>query len=111
MDKQSLVDQLRAQLSTAARAALASRDAAALEAREGATPDEKREDARAAHQLGTLGKAQQRRAQEAIAAADALTAFRPPQLPETIAFAKLSYGRVSIWGSQPPTSLRFCIPK
>jgi len=91
MDKQSLVDQLRAQLSTAARAALASRDAAALEAREGATPDEKREDARAAHQLGTLGKAQQRRAQEAIAAADALTAFRPPQLPET---AKIVVGAI-----------------
>ena len=80
MDKQLLVDQLRTQLSTAARAALASRDAAALEAREGATPDEKREDARAAHQLGTLGKAQQKRAQEALAAADALASFRPAAL-------------------------------
>jgi transcription elongation GreA/GreB family factor len=83
MDKQSLVDQLRDQLSTTARAALASRDAAAMEARDGATPDEKREDARAAHQLGTLGKVQQRRAQEAMAAADALTAFRPQALAET----------------------------
>ncbi|HEY0250713.1 MAG TPA: GreA/GreB family elongation factor [Kofleriaceae bacterium] len=83
MDKAVLVDQLRTQLSTSARAALQSRDAAALEAREGATPDEKREDARAAHQLGTLGKAQQRRAQEALAAADALATFRPVPLPET----------------------------
>lgn len=83
MDKAALVDQLRTHLSTSARAALQSRDAAALEAREGATPDEKREDARAAHQLGTLGKAQQRRAQEAIAAADMLTSFRPTPFPET----------------------------
>src|SRR3569833_1363626 len=80
MDKLLLVDQLRTQLSTAARAALASRDAAAMEAREGATPDEKREDARAAHQLGTLVKAQQKRAQEALAAADALASFRPGAL-------------------------------
>ncbi len=80
MDKQSLVDQLRDQLSTAARAALASRDAAAMEAREGATPDEKREDARAAHQLGSLGGAQQRRAKAALAAADVLLAFRPGKL-------------------------------
>src|SRR3569833_4662016 len=80
MDKLLLVDPLRTQLSTAARAALASREAAAMEAREGATPDEKREDARAAHQLGTLGKAQQKRAQAALAAADALASFRPGAL-------------------------------
>jgi transcription elongation GreA/GreB family factor len=85
MDKLLLVDQLRTQFSTAARAALASRDAAALEAREGATPDEKREDARAAHQLGTLGKTQQRRAQQALAEADVLTTFRPRALPATAA--------------------------
>ncbi|CAN5663454.1 hypothetical protein BH11MYX1_BH11MYX1_42130 [soil metagenome] len=91
MDKQSLVDQLREQLSTTARAALASRDAAALEAREGATQEEKREDARAAHHLGTLGKAQQRRAQEAIAAADALAQFRPAALAGT---AKIALGAI-----------------
>ncbi len=91
MDKQSLVDQLREQLSMTARAALTSRDAAAMEARDGATPDEKREDARAAHQLGTLGKAQQRRAQDAIAAADALAAFRPPALPGT---ARIQLGAI-----------------
>jgi len=91
MDKQMLVDQLRTQLSTAARAALASRDAAALEAREGATPDEKREDARAAHQLGTLGKAQQKRAQEALAAADALVSFKPGALAGT---ARIAVGAI-----------------
>ena len=71
MDKQDLVAQLVRQLQATARAALSARDAAAAEAREGATPDEKREDARAAHQLGTLGKAQQRRAQQALAEVDA----------------------------------------
>jgi transcription elongation GreA/GreB family factor len=91
MDKHALVEQLRSQLGTAARAALTSRDAAAMEAREGATPDEKREDARAAHQLGTLGKAQQRRAQEALAAADALATFRPATLPAT---ARIAVGAI-----------------
>lgn len=80
MDKQDLVDQLRAQLGASARAALASRDAAASEAKDGATPDEKREDARAAHQLATLGGAQQRRAKAAIAEVDALATFRPTPL-------------------------------
>src|SRR6478609_6497686 len=77
MDKQQLIAQLVKQLEGSARSALAARDAAAQEAREGATPDEKREDARAAHQLQTLGKAQQRRAQQAHSDIDALTRFRP----------------------------------
>jgi transcription elongation GreA/GreB family factor len=77
MEKSNLVAQLMAQLEASARAALSSRDATAAEARDGATPDEKREDARAAHQLQSLGRAQQRRAQQAIADADALTAFKP----------------------------------
>ena len=41
MNKQDLVEQLARQLAVSARAALASRDAAAAEARDGATPDEK----------------------------------------------------------------------
>ena len=81
MDKQDLVAQLAHQLTGSARTALRARDAAAMEAREGATPDEKREDARAAHQLGTLGKVQQQRAQQALAQADALATFRPAPLP------------------------------
>lgn len=80
MDKKSLVDQLVRQLETSARAALASRDAAAAEARDGATPDEKREDARAAHQLQSLGRVQQGRAQQALADADSLSSFRPSVL-------------------------------
>lgn len=78
MDKTDLVAQLVRQLSASARAALASRDAAAAEARDGATPEEKREDARAAHQLQSMGRAQQRRAQQALADADALATFKPP---------------------------------
>ncbi len=84
MDKHDLVSQLVRQLEASARAALTARDAAASEARDGATPDEKREDARAAHQLGTLGKANQRRAQQALAEVDALTRFRPGPISDRI---------------------------
>jgi len=77
MDKNELVSQLVRQLEASARAALSARDAAAAEARDGATPDEKREDARAVHQLQSFGKASQRRAQQAMADVDALATFRP----------------------------------
>lgn len=77
MNKQDLVAQLVRQLQASARAALAARDATTAEARDGATPDEKREDARAAHQQGTLGKAQQRRAQQALAEVDAVAQWKP----------------------------------
>jgi transcription elongation GreA/GreB family factor len=89
MDKQDLIAQLRGQLEATARSARATHDAAALEARDGATPDEKREDARAAHQLGTIGGAQARRARQAQAEADALATFRP----ET-ALAKIALGAI-----------------
>jgi len=83
MDKQDLVAQLRAQLARSARTALSARDGAASEAREGATPAEQREDARAAHQLATMGSAQEQRARRALAESDVLTAFRPAPLPAT----------------------------
>lgn len=89
MDKTELVGQLLKQLETSARAALSARDAVVAEARDGATPDEKREDARAAHQAQSLGKAQQKRAQQALAMADALAGFRPGKLPPT---AKIGLG-------------------
>jgi transcription elongation GreA/GreB family factor len=91
MDKTELVAQLVKQLTTSARAALASRDAAAAEARDGATPDEKREDARAAHQLQSMGKAQQKRAQQALADADALATFRPAPMKPA---AKIAVGAI-----------------
>jgi transcription elongation GreA/GreB family factor len=87
VDKLDLVAQLARELANSARVALSARDAAAMEAREGATPDEKREDARAAHQVGTIGKQQQRRAQQALAEVDALTAFRPGPLPTKAAIS------------------------
>lgn len=85
MDKQDLIAQLLAQLQASARAALSARDAVAAEARDGATPDEKREDARAAHQQATLGKAQQRRAQHALSEIDALATWKPGKLAGKIA--------------------------
>lgn len=91
MDKTDLVGQLQRELETSARAALSARDAVVQEARDGATPDEKREDARAAHQAQSLGRAQQKRAQHALAAADALATFRPSKLPPT---AKIGLGAV-----------------
>jgi transcription elongation GreA/GreB family factor len=44
-------------------------------------PDKKREDARAAHQLASFGRASQGRAKQALADADTLAAFRPGKLP------------------------------
>ncbi len=85
MDKQDLIAQLVGKLQVSARTALAARDAAAVEARDGATPDEKREDARAAHQLGTLGQTQQRRAQQALAEIDALATWKPGPIRAAVA--------------------------
>ena len=91
MDKTELVAQLVTQLSASARAALSSRDAVAAEARDGATPDEKREDARAAHQLQSMGRAQQKRAQQALADADALATFKPTAFKPT---SKIGVGAI-----------------
>lgn len=85
MDKKELVEQLARQLEASAHAALAARTAAAAEAREGATPDEKREDARAAHQLATLGTASEARARQALADVDRLLQFQPRPLAASAA--------------------------
>jgi transcription elongation GreA/GreB family factor len=87
MDKRFLVDQLIDRLRASANVALHAQEAAAVEARDGATPAEKREDARAALELGGLAKAQGARAQRAIAEADALVAFRPGILRENAAIS------------------------
>jgi len=78
MDKQLLVSQIIDRLTAAAQVAKTARDAAATEARDGATPAEKREDARAAIEFGGLARAQDRRLRETEAAVEALVAFRPP---------------------------------
>jgi transcription elongation GreA/GreB family factor len=87
MDKRFLVDQLIDRLRASANVALHAQEAAAVEARDGATPAEKREDARAALELGALGKAQGARAQRAIAEADSLATFRPGALRENAAIS------------------------
>jgi transcription elongation GreA/GreB family factor len=77
MDKKFLVDQLIAELRTSARAALSASDVAGTEVRDGATPAEKRDDARAALEFGALAGAHSRRARRALGEADALATFRP----------------------------------
>jgi transcription elongation GreA/GreB family factor len=77
MPKQFLIDQLTSQLEASARSALDASEAAVVEARDGATPAEKREDARAALELGGLGRAQDKRARKALAEIDALRTFKP----------------------------------
>jgi transcription elongation GreA/GreB family factor len=80
MDKQLLVAQLVERLRASARVALSASEAAAVEARDGATPAERREDARTAIEYGGLARGQGRRAREALGAADALAGFRPGAL-------------------------------
>jgi len=77
MDKRFLVEQLIERLRSSAQVALSASESAATEARDGATPAEKREDARSAIEFGSLARAQSRRAQRAIGEIDALAAFRP----------------------------------
>jgi transcription elongation GreA/GreB family factor len=77
MDKRFLIDQLIERLRSSAQVALHAQEAAAIEARDGATPAEKREDARAALELAGVARAQGHRAHKAIAEADGLATFRP----------------------------------
>ena len=107
MDKADLLAQLVRQLETSARTALAARDVTVQEAREGATPDEKREDARAAHQAQSLGGAQQRRARQALAEADAVAAFRPSRFGPT---SKIAVGAiVEIEDAETGEGRTFCL--
>lgn len=77
MDKQALVVQLVARLEEALRVAERARDAAAVEAREGATPAEKRDDARVALEWSGLAKGQARRAAQVKAELASLGSFVP----------------------------------
>src|SRR5690349_18234346 len=62
MDKLILIEQLAARLRESAAVARRSGQDAAVEAREGATPAEKREDARVALEQGSLARGQAQRA-------------------------------------------------
>ena len=78
MDKKFLVDQLITELRASTRAALSASEVAGAEVRDGATPAEKREDARAAIEYGALAGAKRLRARRAQGEIDALATFRPP---------------------------------
>ena len=87
MDKKFLVDQLVAQLRESAAVARKAGQAAADEAREGATPAEKRENARVAMEFAGLARGQKERAGRAAAELSTLETFRPPPLPSGAAIA------------------------
>jgi transcription elongation GreA/GreB family factor len=81
MDKAMLVEQLTERLRQSAAVARKAGQAAADEAREGATPAEKREDARVALEQGNLARAQASRAAKVAAELSALEIFRPASFP------------------------------
>lgn len=80
MDKSILVEQLLEKLRHAARIAEAESDAAAIEARDGATPGERVETSQTALEFSRMARAQARRAREIRAAIEAVAAFRPKPL-------------------------------
>ena len=80
VDKRALVEQLVARIQETANVAKRAAHDATTEAREGATPAEKRDDARVALEAQSLAKGQSRRAERADAALSALEAFRPRPL-------------------------------
>jgi transcription elongation GreA/GreB family factor len=77
MDKQFMVGQLAMRIRESAQVAMREHEAAATEAREGATPDEKRADARVALEFSNLARAQGQRASAALDDLAVIEAFRP----------------------------------
>jgi transcription elongation GreA/GreB family factor len=80
MDKKFLVEQLSERLRQASQVARKASQAAAETAREGATPAEKREDARTALEFGGLAKGQKERADRMAAELSTLAIFNPKKL-------------------------------
>ena len=88
MDKQFLIEQLATRLRQSATVARKAGQAAADEARDGATAAEKREDSRVALEYAGLARGQQERARRTLAELSTLETFRPPQrLPDRAAIA------------------------
>jgi len=81
MDKQFLVEQLTARLRESGHLARKAGEAAAEEARAGATPAEKREDSRVSQEYAGLARGQKERASRAAAEVSLLETFRPRPLP------------------------------
>ena len=72
-----MVEQLAARIRETLEVALREQDAAATEARDGATPSEKRDDARTALEFSNLARAQARRALAAREQLAQIESFRP----------------------------------
>jgi transcription elongation GreA/GreB family factor len=89
MDKQFMVEQLASRIRESAQVALREQEAAASEARDGATPDEKRADARVALEFSNLASAQGRRASAALDDLAVIEKFRPPELRAQIALGTI----------------------
>jgi transcription elongation GreA/GreB family factor len=83
MDKQFMVEQLLSRIRASVDVAKREQDAAALEAREGASADEKRADSRVALEFSSIAQAQGRRAGAALDELSVLEAFRPAPLSAT----------------------------
>jgi transcription elongation GreA/GreB family factor len=83
MDKQFMIEQLAARIRESAQVAMREHEAAAEEARDGATPQEKREDARTAVEFSNLARAQGRRASAALDDLATIEAFHLPKLSAT----------------------------
>jgi transcription elongation GreA/GreB family factor len=87
MDKQFLVEQLAERLRESVAVARRASQAAAEIARDGATPAEKREDARVALEFSSLAKGQTARAARVATELSALEVFRPAKLAPKSAIA------------------------
>lgn len=85
MNKEHLIEQLSKQLRGSARVAGDAKANAAQEARFGATPAEKREDARVALEYANLARAQARREAKAQNELKALSGFSPGRFSERAA--------------------------
>jgi transcription elongation GreA/GreB family factor len=89
MDKQFMVEQLASRIRESIQVAMREQEAAALEAREGATPSEKRDDARVAIEFSNLAKAQGRRAHAALDDLAVIEAFRPTKVGTRISMGTI----------------------
>jgi transcription elongation GreA/GreB family factor len=77
IDKGFLIEQLTSRLRDTARAARVAMEAATTEAREGATPAERREDSRVAQENGGLARGHRARLERATGELAMLERFRP----------------------------------
>jgi len=84
MDKNDLLSQLQAHLKASERDARKAMEAAATEAREGATPAEKREDSRVALEQAGLARGQKERLSRVLADLAMLEGFAPPRKAKRI---------------------------